>query len=291
MNTPQPGILAPALEHGRFIEFSMLPGRDPGPVLEALATMELGEQFVMGLGPALIQGLGHSPAPLPSSLRSFPDMAGPRCAVPSTQRDIWCWVRGDDRGRNVHGARAVARALAPAFQPVSVVDGFTHRGGRDLSGYVDGTGNPVAEAAVAAAIAEDGSSFVAVQQWRHDLDQFDRLEQSVRDDIIGRRLSDNVEFEGAPPSAHVKRTAQESFAPEAFILRRSLPWADATGEGLMFVAFGHSLDAFEVQLRRMCGLDDGITDGLFRFTQPLTGSYFWCPPTVGGCLDLRTIGI
>ena len=28
MNTPQPGILAPALEHGRFIEFSMLPGRE-----------------------------------------------------------------------------------------------------------------------------------------------------------------------------------------------------------------------------------------------------------------------
>jgi hypothetical protein len=33
-------------------------------------------------------------------------------------------------------------------------------------------------------------------------------------------------------------------------VRRSMPWADAASEGLMFVAFGHSFDAFEAQLRR-----------------------------------------
>jgi hypothetical protein len=30
--------------------------------------------------------------------------------------------------------------------------------------------------------------------------------------------------------------------------------------GLMFVAFGKSHDAFEAQMRRMAGLDDGILD-------------------------------
>jgi len=57
------------------------------------------------------------------------------------------------------------------------------------------------------------------------------------------------------------------------------------------VAFGHSLDAFEAQLRRMVGLDDGITDALFRFSRPVTGSYFWCPPVRDGRLDLSAIGL
>ena len=30
--------------------------------------------------------------------------------------------------------------------------------------------------------------------------------------------ADNVEFDGSPSSAHVKRTAQESFDPEAFVV-------------------------------------------------------------------------
>ena len=89
----------------------------------------------------------------------------------------------------------------------------------------------------------------------------------------------------------MKRTAQESFDPEAFVLRRSMPWAGAEGEGLVFVAFGHSLDAFEAQLRRMVGLDDGITDALFRFSRPVTGNYFWCPPVKAGHLDLSAVGL
>ena len=82
----------------------------------------------------------------------------------------------------------------------------------------------------------------------------------------------------------MKRTEQESFEPEAFVVRRSLPWTDGPENGLMFVAFGRTLDAFEMQLRRMVGLDDGIVDGLFRFTRPITGGYYWCPPVDGSQL-------
>jgi len=131
---------------------------------------------------------------------------------------------------------------------------------------------------------------VAVQLWRHDLTHFETLSEGQRDHIIGRRRTDNEELDDAPASAHVKRTAQESFAPEAFVLRRSMPWSEGLNEGLVFVAFGRSFDAFEAQLRRMVGLDDGITDALFRFTRPLT-SYFWCPPMRDGKLDLSALGI
>ncbi len=286
MPSPQEGILAPAPEHGRFMEFTARPGRDAGPVLRALAGREMGDDLVVGLGPGLLLGLAQERA----ELRPFPSLDAPGCNIPSSQADLWCWLRGRDRGSIALAGQSLAALLAPAFECVRLVDGFTHDGGRDLTGYVDGTENPTGDDAVEAAIAQDGSSFVAVQQWRHDLRHFAGLQQGEQDDIIGRRLSDNVEFEGSPPSAHVKRTAQESFEPEAFILRRSMPWADEHGEGLMFVAFGKTLDAFEVQLRRMCGLDDGIADGLFEFTRPITGGYYWCPAIADGRLDLGTLG-
>ena len=57
----------------------------------------------------------------------------------------------------------------------------------------------------------------------------------------------------------------------------------------MFLAFGHSFDAFEAQLRRMSGLEDGIVDGLYRISTPLTGGYYWCPPVIGGHLDLSAL--
>ena len=112
-----------------------------------------------------------------------------------------------------------------------------------------------------------------------------------KQNVVNIRMVDNEELDDAPAAAHVKRTAQESFDPEAFLLRRSMHWSESGGEGLMFVAFGKSLDAFEAQLGRMTGQEDGITDGLFRFTRPLTGSYFWCPPVAHGKLDLAAIGL
>ena len=58
--------------------------------------------------------------------------------------------------------------------------------------------------------------------------------------------------------------------------------ADPGGEGLMFVAFGKSFDAFEAQLRRMVGLEDGVADAVFRFSRPTSGGYYWGPPGPGG---------
>ena len=75
------------------------------------------------------------------------------------------------------------------------------------------------------------------------------------------------------------------------MVRRSMPWADERGEGLVFVAFGRSLAAFEAVLGRMVGAEDGIVDALFRFTRPLSGAAFWCPPARGEGLDLRALGI
>ncbi len=288
MTTHQPGILAPVPAQARYLTFSLAtPDADPRPALAALCSLVDGETTVAGLGASLLGALGRE---LPG-LVAFPVVSGAGIDIPSTPAALWLWLRGADRGELLHRARTLEAALAPAFQLSDCVDAFRHGSGRDITGYEDGTENPEGEDALNAAFTPEGGSFVAVQRWQHDLPAFDAMAPAVRDKAIGRRREDNEELADAPACAHVKRTAQESFSPEAFVLRRSMPWLDGANTGLYFAAFGHSLDAFTAQLRRMAGLDDGIIDALFRFTRPLTGAFFWCPPVKNGRLDLTGMNI
>ncbi|MCU1739844.1 MULTISPECIES: Dyp-type peroxidase [Pseudomonas] len=286
MSHYQPGILAkPVPLQARHLFFALESAEALPAALDNLARLVDVKHTVVGFGESLVQALaGHV-----QGLRAFPVITGVGVDNPSTQHALWCWLHGDDRGDLLHRSRALEQALAPALKLVQMTEAFRHKSGHDLTGYEDGTENPVDEAAVAAGIAADGGSFAAIQQWQHDLDGFAALPAHEQDNIMGRRKSDNEELDDAPESAHVKRTAQEGFAPEAFVVRRSMPWANEQGAGLMFLAFGHSFDAFEAQLRRMSGLDDGIVDGLYRFSRPITGGYYWCPPLREGRLDLSVL--
>ena len=297
----QPGIFEGVPAVARYVSFNLandVHTQDVRDALTRLSPLANGCDVVLGIGPSLVKALG---AQVPG-LHEFPEMSGEGAKVPSTPGTLWCWVRGDDLGDLLHLTRKVQQALAPAFVIRHVVDAFRHQlgesgHGRDLTGYEDGTENPSGEAAEEAAFATgmgdglDGSSYVAVQQWLHDLDAFEALGDEARDHHIGRRLSDNEELDDSPTSAHVKRTAQEDFDPPAFMLRRSMPWMMNMQAGLMFVAFGRSLYAFEAQMRRMAGLDDGIVDAMFSISRPVNGAYFWCPPMRDGKLDLRQLGL
>lgn len=293
MTDSQPGILADNPPLARYLSFTLHSADAIDNCLQELREITDGDNLVIGIGQSLVMALDKS---IPG-LRTFPAMTGSGCDIPSTQCALWCWLRGSDRGELFHQSRLIEALLMPALSLSECIDSFTFDQVRDLSGYEDGTENPQGEDAIKAAIVQgqgtgmDGSSFVAVQQWLHQFDTFDAMSQEQQDDTFGRHVANNEEFEEAPESAHVKRTAQESFEPEAFILRRSMPWAEDTQGGLVFVAFGKSFDAFETILNRMIGKDDGIQDALFTFTHPLSGSYFWCPPMKDGAIDLSALGL
>lgn len=290
----QPAILLPVPRTARYLEFSLRMDVVPEASRDLVRALSIDDQCVVGIGGPLAAHWGNTP----KGLRVFPAMSGPGVQIPSTQFALWCWLRGGDRGELVHRTKAISASLGAAFQLEQTVDAFKYGDGDlglDLTGYEDGTENPSGTEAVNTAIVTDsgpgldGSSFVAVQQWVHDLVVFAAMPQDEQDHIIGRRKSDNEELGDAHASAHIKRTEQESFDPEAFILRRSMPWANESTEGLMFVAFGHTLDAFEAQLTRMTGLEDGIPDALFRFSRAVTGGYYWCPPVSNGRLNLDAL--
>jgi putative iron-dependent peroxidase len=278
MTEPQPGILADCPPACRYLFLRARPEADVRTTLQVLAQRPIDESWVVGIGSPVAAAAGMHV----EGLRAHPALTGSGVVAPSTQAGLWLWLRGHDRGTLLHTGRELVDLLAPSFVLDEVIEGFRHREGRDLSGYEDGTENPIGDAALAAACTPNGGSFVAVQRWVHDLRRLQAMTPVERDGAVGRRLVDNEELDDAPASAHVKRTAQESFSPPAFVLRRSMPWTDPEREGLVFVAFGKSLDSYEAQLRRMLGLEDTITDALFRFTRPISGSYFYCPPCSRG---------
>ncbi len=213
-------FLSPPPASARFLTLGLTEGGEPAEALHALAD-GTDPSVIVGLGAPLCARLGRS---VPG-LQPFPSDLQP--LMPSTQGALWLALLHDDRGDQLDASLRLTDRLADAFAVVVETDCFTYRGGRDLSGFVDGTANPVGDEATAAAVIAgrgaglDGGSFVAVQRWEHDLAALHSMPEAARDHVIGRRLSDDEELADAPVSAHVKRTAQEEFDPAAFVVRRA----------------------------------------------------------------------
>ena len=285
---PQSSILAEVPPHAAFVFLDVVHGTDPSAALAELASGPHPDHLLVGLGSTLLEALGVQ---VPG-MRPIPTLIAAGACMPRTPCDLVLRVSGADPGEVLHRERAILASLA-SFVEVDRVEAFVHGESRDLTGYEDGTENPSEEDAPQVAQQQglgpglDGSSVVAIQRWVHDLDAFSAMSRRQQDRTIGRELESNNELEDAPESAHVKRTAQEDFEPEAFLWRRSMPWRDHRGAGLVFVSFSATMDPFEAQCRRMVGQDDGVVDALFSFTRPVTGGAWWCPPVAEGRLDMR----
>jgi putative iron-dependent peroxidase len=289
---PQDAILAPLPPAGRFLSFGLRAGADAPGLVARLAHARVVDGSVIGIGAPLVAAVGATlegaaRAPGPDRLwRAGPPRRRARCGRSSEGSTKVCW---STRRARSWSWSATTSCSTRTSRPSST------KGGRDLTGYEDGTENPVAERARETALVTsrgpgiDGGSFVSVQRWVHDLARFERKTPAERDHIVGRSRATNEELDEAPPSAHVKRAAQESFDPPSFLVRRSMPFGDAREQGLVFVAYASSLDPFERILRRMVGHDDGIVDGLFSFSRPVTSAAYFCPPLVRGHLDLTTL--
>lgn len=287
MPTAQPRILEKPSRRALFLHFRLRP-EGPGEGLERLAEGVELAHTVVGLGLPLLQLLGVE---IPA-FQAFTPLVGAGVVWPATQGALWLALYGEDEGELLQESRRLLALLGSGFEVEDCISAYQYREGRDLSGYLDGTANPEGEAALQVALVDgseglSGSSFVFTQRWVHDLDALGAMSQQQRDHMIGRRHSDNEEIADAPESAHVKRTAQEEVG---FLLRRSMPWGSPERAGLAFVAYSRDPEVFWAHGRRMMGQEDGILDALYRFSRPVSGSLYWCPPTRDGRLDLRFFG-
>ena len=279
----QAGIFQTGASHHIFLEFSCsatparLPGRD-------LLT-EDGSQ-VIAFGKRLADGLAALASPPGArdftTVAGVPSVAGAKVLrAPATQYDIFIWLQGNERDELFATALAWRDALALVADVAAENHGFLFRDSRDLTGFVDGTGNPKGDARMEAALigagVHAGGSFVLAQRWVHDLGAFGALPVADQERVIGRTKPDSVELtpDIMPPDAHVARTD----LPGTKIYRRSTPAGGVRDPGLFFLAFSADVDRYRILLESMFGLaEDGRHDHLLSYTTPISGSFYYAPP-------------
>jgi porphyrinogen peroxidase len=294
MSTPQGGIFALGTASHAYLEFD---ARRPGAardVISAVASLREprttmgGVNLVAGFRPELWREV--APEDAPTDVEGFNrDLVGADgYRLPATQHDAVLWLSGSAYDVIFDTAREAIAALDAVASIAEETSSWPYRHDRDLTGFIDGSENPTLIDAPEIALVPDGSTgaggtILLLQKWAHDATAWESLPVDGQEQVIGRTKDESVELDDKPPDSHVARTDQDEFGK---IFRRNMPYGTVTDHGTMFVGFSSEQRPLVAMLESMAGLKDGVRDALTRYTQAVTGAYYFVPSTQ----SLRRLG-
>jgi putative iron-dependent peroxidase len=286
VNTPQSGIFALGTSSHAYLEFDAAAGRGGRELVAAVSALREprttmgGVNLVAGFRPELWREA--VPGGSPDELTGFNEpLAGvDGFVMPATQHDAVLWISGSAYDVVFDVSRMAIRALAELAGIAEETSSWPYLHDRDLTGFIDGTENPTLIEAPDFVVVPDGSAgaggtIMLLQKWAHDAAAWESLADEEQERVMGRRKSDSVELDDKPDESHVASTDQDRFGK---IFRRNMPYGTVTDHGTMFVGFCSEQKPLADMLDSMAGLDDGTRDALTRYTQPLTGAYYFVPP-------------
>ena len=240
---------------------------------------------VMGIGSGAWDRLFG--VPKPRDLHPFREIRGTHHAV-ATPGDLLFHIRAARTDLCFELATHIMARLGGAVSAADETHGFRYFDARDLLGFVDGTENPVGQAAIDATLIgeEDaafaGGSYVIVQKYLHDLGTWNALPVERQEGIIGRAKLSDIEQEDSAkqPFAHNVLTSITEDGEDLEILRDNMPFGDAAkGEfGTYFIGYARSPKRIEQMLENMfVGNPPGNYDRLLDFSRAVTGTLFFAP--------------
>jgi putative iron-dependent peroxidase len=285
MYTPQAGIFALGTSSHAYLEFDLLDAKKCRQFASAIAaireprTTTGGVNFVIGFRPELWSDILPEDAP-PGVVGFNKAIQGTEGFVmPSTQHDALVWLSGSAYDIVFDMARSVLHDLAGQASLADETSSWSYRHDRDLTGFIDGSENPTLLDAPIAALLPEGvpgaaGTVLLLQKWKHQVAEWEAVPIAQQERIMGRTKRDSIELENKPSDSHVARTDQDEFGN---IFRRNMPYGSVDNHGTMFVGFSADQKRLARMLDSMAGLVTGTRDALTRFTQPLTGSYYFVP--------------
>src|SRR5882672_11629171 len=287
MYTPQAGIFALGTSSHAYLEFDILEAKKSKEFASTISaireprTTTGGVNFVIGFRPELWRDI--VPDDAPPGVEGFNrEIRGTEGFVmPGTQHDALVWLSGSAYDVIFDMARSVIHDLAGLASLAEEATSWPYRHDRDLTGFIDGSENPSLIDAPEIAVIPDGipgagGTILLLQKWRHDATAWESLPVAGQEQVIGRTKDESVELDDKPSDSHVARTDQDRFGK---IFRRNMPYGTVTEHGTMFVGFSAEQQPLTTMLESMAGLADGVRDALTRYTQPLTGAYYFVPST------------
>jgi len=285
MYTPQAGIFALGTSSHAYLEFDLLDSKLCRDFASAIASIHEprtttgGVNFVIGFRPELWRDM--VPDDAPPGVQGFnKDIQGTEGFVmPATQHDALVWLSGSSYDVIFDMARSVVHDLAGQATLAEETSSWPYRHDRDLTGFVDGSENPTLLDAPTDALFPEGvlgaaGSVLLLQKWKHKTTEWEALPVERQEQIMGRTKPDSIELENKPADSHVARTDQDEFGN---IFRRNMPYGNIEDHGTVFVGFSAEQQRLSKMLDSMAGLVTGTRDALTRYTQPLTGSYYFVP--------------
>jgi porphyrinogen peroxidase len=285
MYTPQAGIFALGTSSHAYLEFDILDAtkrKEFASTISAIReprTTTGGVNFVIGFRPELWCDI--VPDEAPPGVEGFnKEIQGTEGFVmPATQHDALVWLSGSSYDVIFDMARSVIHDLAGLASLSDETSSWAYRHDRDLTGFIDGSENPTLLDAPMDALLPEGvpgaaGSVLLLQKWKHKTAEWEAVPVHQQELIMGRTKSDSIELDNKPTDSHVARTDQDEFGN---IFRRNMPYGNVEDHGTMFVGFSADQKRLSKMLDSMVGLITGTRDALTRYTQPLTGSYYFVP--------------
>jgi porphyrinogen peroxidase len=285
MYTPQAGIFALGTSSHAYLEFDILDAKKRKEFASTISaireprTTTGGVNFVIGFRPELWRDI--VPHDGPPGVEGFnkPIQGKEGFVMPSTQHDALVWLSGSAYDVIFDMARSVIHDLEGLASLADETSSWSYRHDRDLTGFIDGSENPTLLDAPADALLPEGvpgaaGSVLLLQKWKHKVAEWEAVPVARQELIMGRTKPDSIELENKPADSHVARTDQDEFG---HIFRRNMPYGSVDDHGTMFVGFSGDQKRLSSMLDSMAGLVTGTRDALTRFTQPLTGSYYFVP--------------
>jgi putative iron-dependent peroxidase len=295
MATPQPAIFAPMGEHQWYVHLSRTDGADLGAIKAVLRNLRQecsakGINLVLGFGPTLLADLTDD---IPDDFQPFQTITsadGSGREAKATQEELLFWMTSPHKDVNWKTQWDARQALKQNMTVARETITFIYGASLDMTGFIDGTGNPTPEREREVAIVPSGQkgaggSFINAQRWVHDLEAWEKLSVEEQQGIFGRTKPDSERLDKQPAHSHLSHvelregpTADDSKPKRDEIVRRSTPYALHTGDvGLYFMAFCKAQAPFRERLRAMYAADGGVRDRLVDYTNPASGSFYFAP--------------
>ena len=249
--------------------------------------LDAGLTCVMGFGFEAWDTLFGSPRPL--ELHPFREFqSGARHAI-ATPGDLLFHIRAKRMDMCFELVTQLMRRLANAVTTVDETHGFRYFDDRDVIGFVDGTENPRAGAAMDAAIVGDedstfaGGSYVVTQKYLHDMAAWNALSVAEQERVIGREKLSDVELDASvkPSNSHSSLTTVDEGGKEQKILRDNMPFGRPGHAefGTYFIGYCRTPRIIETMLENMfVGRPPGNYDRLLDYSRAITGNLFFVPP-------------
>jgi putative iron-dependent peroxidase len=299
MPTPQPAILTNLATHQWYVHLSRTEGADLGVIKRALnelraAAAPTGVTQVVNVcilfGPTLLADLTDD---VPEDFQAYPGYESADGKVAKgTQEELLIWLHSDFKDllweAQFNFRTAVAGHMTVARETIT----WIYRNSLDLTGFIDGTGNPAPEDQHDRAVVPDGKkgaggSFCIAQRWVHDLGYFRGLSQQDQENTFGRSKSDSTRLDVQVPTSHLAHvelrdgdTADASKAKRGEMVRRSTPYAFHDGTvGLYFMGFCREQAPLRERMEAIYGMNGQARDALTDYSTPASGSFYFAPST------------